>query len=573
MKKFQRAVCVLTAAFLSLGAGACGGTPEEEGEVIRPATDTNDYRMDERITVNTALVYNEDWYAGTGFTPGDNPVYDLYESAVNVEMVNKFFLPFDGYSQQITAAHVTGDYPDIFYATDAMLDELIRNDAIVNLKPYYEQWGTAELKATLGYQGGINFDYCLRDGKLYGLPKVTDDCDRPTVWARTDWIANLNARSASGKTLFDAENGRRFHAAGPGSLEEFWALAEAFALEDPDGNGRKDTFGLAVSKGLDATTIPIFNAYDCYPTTLEKQADGSFVNRGLDPAMTKPLKKLYEAVRDGVIDSDYISWSNTDAWSKAASGQAGMVLGPAYLPTWPLSNTLSLGGDWCASPMYREGGGLVNPTRMPNVDGYFVVKKGFAHPEALVKLLNCLATSDEENPWYVGYMAAAETVGTEKEIFNWMPVSIDRSTVNFERHAAFMKAIEAYEETGTFDESDIEARDFPTRWNMVKGYYLNATFTKGWAMYKTFYEGVTVAKRYGEGVFNDWNYPLSQSNKNILARLERTNDQVRNRIISGKESDIDAAFATYIEDWYAGGGRTLLRDMKKYVESLGETHA
>ena len=146
-----------------------------------------------------------------------------------------------------------------------------------------------------------------------------------------------------------------------------------------------------------------------------------------------------------------------------------------------------------------------------------------------------------------------------------MPVSIDRSTVNFERHTAFMSAIDAYEETGEFDESMIEPRDVPTRWNMVKGYYLDHTFKKGWAMYKTFVEGVTVAKKYGEGVYNEWNYPLSQNGKNILARLERTTDQVRNRIISGKESDIDAAFATYVEDWSAGGGRTLLKEMKDYM--------
>lgn len=566
MKKYFRVLCLAIAVVLCAGFAACGRFGGgDEPEVVRPEWDTDDYRMNETITVNTALVYNEDWYTGTGFTAQNNPVYDLYKSAVNVNMVNKFALPFEGYSQQITAAHLTGDYPDVFYVTEAMLDELIRNDAIVNLAPYYEQWGTEELKETLEYNDGINFSYSLRDGKLYGIPKVTDDCDRPTVWARTDWITALNARDNSGKTLYDTANNKRFHADGPKSLNEFWALSEAFALEDPDGNGTKDTYGLSISKGLDATTIPIFNAYNCYPTTLEEQDDGTWVNRGLDTAMTKPLKKLAEMVAKNVIDSDYISWSNTDAWSKAASGYAGIVLGPAYLPTWPLSNTIKFGGDWCASPMYQENGELVNPTRMPNVDGYYVVKKGFSNPEVLIKLLNNLATSDENNAWYKGYMAAGETVGTENEIFNWMPVSIDRSTVNFERHTAFMSAIDAYEETGEFDESMIEPRDVPTRWNMVKGYYLDNTFKKGWAMYKTFVEGVTVAKKYGEGVYNEWNYPLSQNGKNILARLERTTDQVRNRIISGKESDIDAAFATYVEDWYAGGGRTLLKEMKDYM--------
>lgn len=570
MKRLKKVLCVGLGTVLCFSICACGGSENggDAVEIVRGEEDTDDFRMNETLTVNTALVYNEDWYTGTGFTAGDNPVYTLYESAVNIKMINKWALPSEGYNQQITSSHITGDYPDIFYVNEAQLDELIRNEAIVDLSAYYKLWGTEELKNTLEYNGGINFSYCRRDGKLWGIPKVTDDCDRPTVWARADWIAALNSRKETDKTYYDKENGNRFHADGPKSLEEFWALAEAFALEDPDGNGRKDTFGLAISSSLDATTIPVFNAYDAYPTTLKLREDGTLNNLGIDAAMKKPLAKLAEMVAKNVIDSDYISWSGTDAWSKAAAGYAGIVLGPAYLPTWPLSNTLSVGGDWCASPMYRENGGLVVPSRFLNVGGFYVVRKGFSKPEALIKILNNLATSDETNAWYSGYMAVGDVV--DRDVFNWMPISIDRSTVNFERHAAFMHAIEAYEKTGEFDESLIEARDFPTRWNMVKGYYLDKTYTKGWAMYKTFYEGVTIAKQYGNdgdsGVFSDWNYPLSSGGKNKLANLERTTNQVRNRIISGKDP-VDS-FDEYVEDWYAGGGRLLLKEMQEYIASL-----
>lgn len=572
MKGWNKVICAALAGALCLGAAACGQTGGgDDNEVVRPETDTNDYRMEETLTVNTALIYNEDWYTGTGFTAGENPVYSLYESAINLKMVNKWALPTDGYNQQITSSHITGDYPDIFYVNDVQLDELIRNDAIVNLTPYYEQWGTQELKTTLEYNDKINFAYSTREGKIWGIPKVTDDCDRPTVWARTDWIANLNKKATpAGATTFDSENNLRFHADGPKSLDEFWALAEACALEDPDGNGRKDTFGISISSALNATNIPIYNAYNAYPTTLKVNDAGKLVNLGVDPAMKKPLAKLAEMVQKGVIDSDYISWSDTDAWSKAASGASGLVLGPAYLPTWPLSNTRSLdeNADWCASPMYQENGERIIPTRSLNVAGYYVVRKGFSHPEALIKILNNLATSDVENDWYKGYMAIGDVV--DKDVFNWMPVSIDRSTVNFERHSAFMHAIEAYEKTGEFDESLIEARDFPTRYNMVKGYYLDKNFSRGWAMYKTFYEGVTIAKGYGNngdsGIYNDWNYPLSTSGKARLANWERTTNQVRNRIISGKDSV--ESFDTYITEWETGAGRQLMREMQDYIDAL-----
>jgi putative aldouronate transport system substrate-binding protein len=566
MKKLYKITAIIIASLLILSMAACTTNGDDiDIVVVRDASDTDDFKMSELTTVNTALSWNADWYPSQ-YSAGNNPIYDLYKSAVNINMVNKFELPWEGYEQQITSAFITSDYPDIFFVSAKMLDELIRNEAILDITEYYKQWGTQELKDTLSYNNNINFSYCIQGGKMYGIPKVTDDCDRPTVWSRLDWIKNLNERDNTGKTLYDTVNSKRFNENGPQSLEEFWALAEACALEDPDGNGKKDTYGISMSSALDATTIPIFNAYNAYPTSFVENDDGTWSNLGINNEMKAPLQKLAEMVAKGVIDSDYINWSNTDAWSKAASGYAGITLGPAYIPTWPLSNTLAIGGDWIASKMCTVDGSEFIPSRNLNVSGYYVVRKGYAHPEALIKILNNLATSDETNEWYQGYITASEPV-TNSSIFNWMPISIDRSTVNFERHTAFMYAIEKYEETGEFDLSMIEARDI-VRWNQVKNYYLYQS-SSGWAMYKTFYEGVTIAKSYGtngdSGVYNMWNYPSTKTMKLKETYLDQMTAQTRLAIISGKINI--SAFDDYVTDWNNGGGLKILNEMQAYITS------
>lgn len=564
----KKIICIVLALLMFTGVAACAqGSYNEAQNVVRPEWDTDDYRMNEMTDMVTALSWNADWYPA-GTDAQNNPVYDLYKSAVNINMINKFALTWDGYEQQITSGLITGDLPDVFFASNKMLDELIRNDLIVDLKPYYDQWATQELKDTLEYNDGINFTYAIRDGKMYGIPKVTDDCDRATVWARADWIANLNARDNSGKKIFDTENGLRFHATGPKSLEEYWAMAEAFALEDPDGNGKKDTYGISIGKGLDKTSLPIYNAYGAYPTSFVENEDGTWSCLGLSENMKKVLEKLADCVARGIIDSDYINWTPEDAWSKAAAGQAGLVCGPAYLPTWPLENTLAYDGDWTASPMYSEDGSDFVQSRQLNVTGYYVVTKKYEHPEALIKILNNLATSDEDNLWYKGYMEASEPV-ENSSIFNWMPISIDRSTVNFERYDAFMYAIDAYESTGEFDTSQIEARDMPS-FNKVKNYYLyGMDYQTGWAMYKTYMEGIPVALSYEEeGIYNEWLYPDTATMKARGTSLDKMTSETRAMIIAGTLPV--SAFDDYVDDWLAGGGSKILKEMQDYKQSLGE---
>lgn len=574
MKILKKIGLVLVMSAMLFGAVACGdGTGGgNDGPVVRDPSDTDDFRMNELTTLYVGLSWNADWYYD-GIDEQNNPVYELYESAENIKVVNKFALPWDGYSQQISNGFITGDIPDAFFADQAMLDELIRNDLIVDMKPYYDQWAIPELKETLEYNERKNFAYAERDGKLYGIPGVSDDCDRPIMWIRSDWLEEINSRGTpSGETTYDTANNLRFHADGPKTLDEFWDLAYAFALEDPDGNGRKDTYGLSLSKNLDDLSLPIFNAYGAYPDVIEKQEDGSYKNLALEPEMKKPLQMLQTAVADRVIPSDYYNWDSQAAISKAGDGVIGIAFAVPYSPLWPLNNTLASdsGADWFAAPMITEDGSDFVPSRTLNATGYYVVRKGYEHPEVIIKMLNNMATSDPENAWQKG-MYEINSDPANSNAINWMPIRIDRSTVNFERSSAFIKAIEAKKTTGEYDISDIAIGDIPT-WNLVKQYEENRSYTdspQGWAYWKTFMEGVPVAKSYhaeGEpdgsaGKYTDWIYPPTKTQRSKGSSLETLSNTFRINVISGKRPVSD--FDQFVEDWMSGGGGQILLEMER----------
>ena len=177
-----------------------------------------------------------------------------------------------------------------------------------------------------------------------------------------------------------------------------------------------------------------------------------------------------------------------------------------------------------------------------------------------------MATSDPENEWVKGkYIIDSDSKNSNA--INWMPIRIDRSTVNFERSSAFLKAIDAKNKTGEYDISDIALGDIPT-WELVKRYEENRSFTdspQGWAYWKTFVEGVPVAKTYGEngsaGKYTDWIYPPTKTLRSKGASLETMTNTFRINVISGKRPVSD--FDKFVSDWMSGGGGQILLEMQR----------
>lgn len=85
------------------------------------------------------------------------------------------------------------------------------------------------------YEKAIKLDpnwlnYAKVDGKIYGLPEMrTVSNYRTTIVWRGDWLKKVGITKT------------------PETLEEFEEAFYKFAKEDPDGNGKNDTYGLSLS--------------------------------------------------------------------------------------------------------------------------------------------------------------------------------------------------------------------------------------------------------------------------------------------------------------------------------------
>ena len=142
---------------------------------------------------------------------------------------------------------------------------------------------------TTQYGGDDMWTIAKQDGKLYGMPILENNGQYHyvSIW-RDDWLRNVGINKI------------------PETLEEAEDAFYKFVNNDPDGNGKKDTYALSAN-GLNA----IYNAYGAHPAaSYWALRDGKTVLSATLPEMKEALTKLNKWYNDGLIDPEFITGEN-----------------------------------------------------------------------------------------------------------------------------------------------------------------------------------------------------------------------------------------------------------------------
>lgn len=135
--------------------------------------------------------------------------------------------PGGNYTEKVTALLASGDLPSLLTVTDNKAPTVVsavEAGAFWELGPYLKDY------PNLSKINPLVLDNIKLDGKLYSIPK-TRPIVKDGIILRQDWLDNLGLQR-------------------PQSLDELYNVIKAFTLNDPDGNGKNDTIGLAELKGL-----------------------------------------------------------------------------------------------------------------------------------------------------------------------------------------------------------------------------------------------------------------------------------------------------------------------------------
>jgi len=124
------------------------------------------------------------------------------------------------------------------------------------------------------------------NNKIYGLRVFMDKPYRAPIVYRGDWIRNVGKQGT------------------PKTLAEFEELVYLFTNNDPDRNGRKDTYGLSVT-----AFQTVYGAYGQVRSQWNIK-NNELVYTSIQPEMKDALTVLAKWYRDGVIDPEFITGEN-----------------------------------------------------------------------------------------------------------------------------------------------------------------------------------------------------------------------------------------------------------------------
>lgn len=201
-------------------------------------------------------------------------------SGVNFEHIAP---PSANYAEQVSVILSSNDKPDVV-RLPKFADYFDYQDqgALLPLDDYLKD--TPDIVKNIPKEA---LDQLRVNGKLYGIPIWTSQ-HRYNFIIRGDWLTKLNLSEP--KTLDDLKN-----------------VYMAFRDKDPDGNGKKDTYGLS-GQGFEGFD-PIFGAFGLMSPTLGYwyEDNGKLSPSALHPNTKKALEYLRDLYAEGLIDPEFIT--------------------------------------------------------------------------------------------------------------------------------------------------------------------------------------------------------------------------------------------------------------------------
>ncbi|WP_368859169.1 extracellular solute-binding protein [Cohnella sp. GbtcB17] len=297
----------------------------------------------------------------------------------------------DPYVQKMNVMLASGDLPDIIPVNASQLKQLADTGEIEDMTDLYARYASPELKKILSEEGTGPFDAATFGGRLMAIPQTGSAIEQAQfVWIRTDWLDRLGLQP-------------------PKTMDDILAISKAFAERDPDGNGKRDTYGLAVTKDLWGGSMGLegFAAgYGAYPNIWLEDASGKLVYGSVQPEMKQALLALQGMYKNGELDEEFGVKEGTKVSELVAKGKIGLEYGQQWNSIWPLQLNKNADPDaqWRAFPIVSASGG---PAKVPlkfSTTKFFAVRKGAEHPEAVIKLFNMHIEKNwgktQENEYY-----------------------------------------------------------------------------------------------------------------------------------------------------------------------------
>lgn len=270
-----------------------------------------------------------------GREPAEDPLFeDEVErlTGIEVELIKP---PSSEYDQKLTAMLSTGEQVDIVYLNAGPMAKLLEQDLFMPLTDKIES------SPVLSNEDIIPQSEWERirqpDGEIYGVFNKFEQGTLPIV--RYDWLENLGLEE-------------------PETLEDYYEVLRAFTYDDPDGNGKDDTYGMVIGYTLYETNS-LFGAYDL-ARGFQRDKNGDLYS----PYATEKAIPVYEFLarlyKEGILEPNFVTNNSANFRDMFMTDQAGMTF---YWAAWVGLFNQTVKSENPDSPFKARG---LNPPKGPN---------------------------------------------------------------------------------------------------------------------------------------------------------------------------------------------------------------
>lgn len=471
---------------------------------------------------------------------------ELYEEVLGIRVTYDWTEWSSIYSRKLGVSLASGDIPDIVRVNASQLRVLSNAGLIQDLSEVYDQYATPLTRKVLSEEGTGPFETVTLDGKLMAIPETSSSIEGAMfLWIRTDWLERLGLQP-------------------PQTMAEVLAISKAFTQQDPDGNGKHDTYGLAVTKYLWDPVMGLTGfmaGYGAYPGIWIKDKTGKLVYGGIQPEVKHALQVLQELYRTGQIDREFAFKDGVKASDWIEHEQVGMMYGEQWGSFLVQSSREhNPQAEWQAFPLVSESGAAPKVPLPFSTNQFLAVKQGVQHPEALIKLINLHleknwgATSEVERyynaPQAVWKLSPVTPFPVQKNLEAFRELETFRRTgdasVLQDEAKTIQKRIAAYEAGGA---------DSETGWGWERTYGPSGAFSildgyerKSQLLYESFVGAPTETMIEKQNILN---------NLQIDAFL----DIIQGRPLSG--------FDNFVAQWNKLGGEQITAEVNDWYAEKG----
>ena len=327
-KAYKRLMAgMLVSAIAITSLAGCSSSNKEETTKAPAAGEAGKTQAAKEEEKETTAAENQEpvtltWLVGeTSSEVDDNAeVVKMIEERFHIDM-KAWQVDAKNFQENLNVRFAGGEMPDVLVVNNLSLLPTYVDGGIVGELPIevIREKAPNYAKVADEYDDGTLWSTMIYNGKNYGVTNPMDAVPMAMFW-RKDWLDKLGLEV-------------------PKTLDEYEEVLTAFVEQDPDGNGKKDTAGMA-ERAFNA----VFGAYGLRCVTggkpgfkveeMQLGEDNVPFFPYIHPDAKLALAKLHDWYEKGIIDKEFITGENHGGYTWLShsfmNGRIGLTCAQPY---------------------------------------------------------------------------------------------------------------------------------------------------------------------------------------------------------------------------------------------------